>query len=464
FMNTINLASQKLELLAKQELAKVNVTLKHRDLVGLILVLYPDACKDGICHGVALMGAQMILSESFLKFKRRLARLSEIVDKYPGDPGKKDYELIMREIKECPLDQKNDFMAFFEGLHICMEGYRYEHLFPLESKIIDQSSEKFKVSALALIASEALEAKGEIFQITNFCGAYTRLELSDYFNSLNEVLLQEPYIKDSIVMVLEDKKHTIVVGCNAREKIKFFIDSNRLNKMEFSDVEELADAVALSFRGRSCAFTTRVLVVGKQENSTVEFWEKKIKDWRDSRGFRDIHAFIPGSKKNPSWLTIAAKNGHLNTVENLLAIGTKITEKDSLDSLFLAVKYQHLDVVNSILSSLNSVHDLDLLQGVLSKQEADGSTILMYASQYGYSEVVKSIVSFLGLGLDHNLLSETINKQGPNDFTALILAAERGHLEVVEILLTSLAGNPPILLDCINKQRFDGFSAFMKAS
>lgn len=466
FMNTIDIASKKLELLTVQKSPEIKITLKHRDLVGLILVLYPDACKKGICHGVALMGAQAILAEAFDKFKRRLERLSLIVDKYPGNPGKKDYTVIMQEIKECSLDEKNDFISFFEGLHICMEGYRYQYLFPLESEIIDQLSKKFKTSAIALIASKELEERGEVVEVENasFCGSYTYSDLGDYFNSLEEIFLQGLGVQTPIVFILENEKHTIVVGYDFLKKKRFLVNGNQFQKMEFSDIQELVDGVALSFKGRVFAFSTRILITNSTENSKVKYWERKLIDWQNSQKFQAIHAFIPEAEKNPSWLKIAARNGNLRVVKALLTVGTKVTEEDSLDSFFLALEAGHLDVVRAIVASLGSVDDLDLLQRILNKQKKDGSTTLMYASQDGCLEAVRAIISCLGRGKDSDLLSELINKQSSNGSTALMMASKKGYFEIAETLLAALKGKPLNLAKCLNKQRFDGLTALMRAS
>lgn len=113
-------------------------------------------------------------------------------------------------------------------------------------------------------------------------------------------------------------------------------------------------------------------------------------------------------------LILAARDGHLDTVEALLkfrpALGRRNAAGDS--ALMLAALKGHAEVVDKLLAAGAPI-------------DHDGWTPLMYAAFEGHEKIVERL---LAAGADVNALA-------PNKSTALMLAARNGHIGVVRRLL-----------------------------
>lgn len=113
-------------------------------------------------------------------------------------------------------------------------------------------------------------------------------------------------------------------------------------------------------------------------------------------------------------LILAARDGHLDTVDALLKFRPKVGHRNAAgdSALMLAALKGHAEVADRLLGAGAPVNH-------------DGWTPLMYAAFEGHKAIVERL---LAAGADVNALA-------PNKSNALMLAARNGHVEVVRRLL-----------------------------
>jgi uncharacterized protein len=116
-------------------------------------------------------------------------------------------------------------------------------------------------------------------------------------------------------------------------------------------------------------------------------------------------------------LMIAALEGDLGAVNDLLSGGARLNAKDNVGrtALMFAVVNSHPKIVNALLNAGAHVN----------ARAHDGSTALMLAAMNGDAEIVQVLLSH-GAKTGYRLLS--------TGKTAAAMAADRGHTRVVELL------------------------------
>ena len=116
-------------------------------------------------------------------------------------------------------------------------------------------------------------------------------------------------------------------------------------------------------------------------------------------------------------LMLAAQNGHLETVDELIAAGARVAlhEKGNYSALMLAAGNGHADVVRRLASAGADVDDVELTRGW---------TALIWAAKRGHVEVVATL---LELGADRGVR----DRQGRS---AIDWAGANGHAVVVRLL------------------------------
>ena len=133
-------------------------------------------------------------------------------------------------------------------------------------------------------------------------------------------------------------------------------------------------------------------------------------------------------------LQLASENGHVDTVELLLAEGAEVNMTDNTfnaSALQVASENGHTEVVRLLLDKSAKVN----------LQRKDGAFALILASQNGHVDTVELL---LANGAEVNMTDNTFNA------SALHLASFIGHTEVVRLLLDKSAK--------VNLQRKDGAS------
>jgi serine/threonine-protein phosphatase 6 regulatory ankyrin repeat subunit B len=120
-------------------------------------------------------------------------------------------------------------------------------------------------------------------------------------------------------------------------------------------------------------------------------------------------------------LIVASRNGHLKTVQSLLATKIDVNTKDDdgNTALMLASQEGKLDVVHAL---INAKADVNI-------NGNKGDTALMLASEKGHLKVVQALL----------IAGANVNVKNAVNGTALEFASERGHLGVVQALLAAKA-------------------------
>ena len=147
------------------------------------------------------------------------------------------------------------------------------------------------------------------------------------------------------------------------------------------------------------------------EDNDLEQLKKAINEGADINAARDDGA---------TPLYVAAKNGHSEVVQHLLAKGgidVNEADNDGVTPLYAAAQEGHSEVVKHLLAK----EDIDV-----NKADNDGDTPLYIAAQNGHLDVVKYLLAKEDID---------VNKADYELATPLYAAAYNGHLNVIERLV-----------------------------
>jgi len=122
-----------------------------------------------------------------------------------------------------------------------------------------------------------------------------------------------------------------------------------------------------------------------------------------------------GAKAQPAELMLAARNGDLETVRELLAAGAQPDPPGIASPLYFAAQGGHLEIVNALLE-----------HGAGPDSMSKWGTPLHIAARRGHTDIVKVLLHH---GADPNL------KGGEDDDTPLHMAAVRGSLDAAQALV-----------------------------
>jgi ankyrin repeat protein len=119
-------------------------------------------------------------------------------------------------------------------------------------------------------------------------------------------------------------------------------------------------------------------------------------------------------------LMLAAQNGELSTVQDLLSYGANVNAADNngWTPLMCAAENGHLMAIQALLSAPGI--DIDA-------KSPDGDAALILAAQNGNDEAVKALIN----------KGANVNAANNNGWTPLMSAAQHGHLTTIQILLSA---------------------------
>lgn len=373
--------------------------LSNAQLLQLCSILYPLISIPGVCHGLSLLGVQAILTHRLEKFNLRFEKIAALLSFHNND--------FSRVIKQIQQEKDLDLLAFFEGLEIGMEGYRYPFLFSKDAEPAFQTDKKFAPTILSLLASDELQENGHLHPIANFTGVYSEQELEEHFASLGNILLESPVSTEPIAFLLKGTGHAIAVGFDPKTNQWNLIDAEAISTKTFDNAHKLATHLKESLKsslGRgffSLSATTEeatpittLIYVGNKEKSALE---SKIARWK-SQSFIEM--------------------------ERLLADHSAKKNSDKLEMWFTQA------CISEDLSVFHALLDLEINQEELKRD-------FLIVVKNGNTEMIQAF-----LNKDETLLE----KFGPFDASPLDTAASSGKFEAVKLLLAKGAnihrGNP----------------------
>lgn len=280
----------------------------------------------------------------------------ELYGKYYGDLNKAiDARLKLATPDELEILKLFDMQIFMEEVDLLFNHFNeYPELFA--------SSNKAKQQALSFITPAILErgdkkkspddkteTKDPISEVDRFIGAYKLDDLTIYFKTLRETLVENS-CNQPLGFILRGVEHTIAVGYDPLAKEWILVDSNDLpvSAKRINDDAGIAENVLSAFFGDIAVFETI-----SYANKNVEEAKKYMRLWKDKSAWQEIHS-IPAratwvDSDNNGLLALAARNGNLNTAKKLLAEGAKPDELSNEGSTTLELAIQHPNVVQLLL-------------------------------------------------------------------------------------------------------------------
>ena len=300
-----------------------------------------------------------------------------------------------------------DILAFFDGVELYQSTERYPQFFASKQRPYSQSA----VKTLPLVTSITLEEQGGVAVGQKFSGIYTALELNDFFKMLKNSLCS---FENFAAFVLASSNHAIVVGFDPKQASWIFLDANQPPAIYVNE-DEIGEKVKSAFAsGRYTAFATQPYVM--QQHKFL--FNKCYLNLKSQQDWQDMHAPTNAKVKRiddekASWLYVAADNGLIDTVSELLNQGANPNQAcaDSYTPLYLAAQNGHAAVVEALLKS-GAVPD-----ALIEKKYS----ALYVAADHGYIDVVKILLSY---GANPNSEVES----------PLVIATKNGHIEIVKLL------------------------------
>lgn len=334
---------------------------------------------------------------------------------------------IEEKISQLPVEDRIqlDIPVFFEGLEATQQVSRYSHLF--ENDKVPSSRDS--MGSFPLIAPQELENQGGIQKISegSFSGIYDKRELSNYFLSLKIAIKaqKQPAIKEPIALVLKSGNHGITVGYDPEKDHWILIDANQLPSRHYQTNGLIAEKVLTAFSQNGLAsFSTEFFV--KQSSPTNTELRQCITNWKEQEAWKRMHTISDKKSRSTdsfgcTWLLLAAANGELNKVNELLSAHAdpNLAMNNGLTALILAAQEGHNDIVNTLI----------LANANVNAANTKGLTPLLAAVHGGHLEIVKKLISSHA---DPNVIFN-------NDASPLYFASQDGDLEMVRELLKGKA-------------------------
>lgn len=311
--------------------------------------------KEGVCFGVAHMGIQSILAENI---DHMIAR-SEIMYELQSEniPLLELLNAIKeKQLNKIELSKKEKMITeiplFYEGVSLYQSFRKYPQL----HSSLTQRNHQNSNDARSLI-SPIIFDNNKIEQHGLITGIYSPASLYTFFYSL-KIMLNKHYINFPFALLLTSSNHAITVGFDEKKNSYFIIDANHYPIEYYNNEYEFTEAVFNAFNGTDYITMSTTSFVTK--SNAVKF-QNMFDSWLTYKLVgedKTIHQPTPASaalytdNEHISWLFIAALEGDIKTVQELLKNGANPDHADAagFTALDAAVDHDHPDIVKLLLS------------------------------------------------------------------------------------------------------------------
>lgn len=357
-----------------REHGNIKMAVAHQALVKYVADLgYTSPAEGGMCFGLVHMWVQAILSNDLKSFTQRLQKI--------------EHDILNNNALTLAQRYKAGIMHLLDGIEIYHKSTRhYRYLFDLDNRNV--TFQQDALESAKLVSSIEIEKQGGLHKNAEFTGVYNKLELVEYFKTLQETLAktQEPF-----AFVLDNVTHVIGVSYDLKTKKWLLCDANQLPIRRYARHEDLCEAIMRGFQVKAndqvimntIAYSTKI---NQHIHCAI------IKQWKEHPIVKSMHQVTEQkatkiSKNNDSWLFQATSINDLETVDALLKI--KSTDRN------LATKVGKFTPLHAAASN-GSVDCLKLLmaddQVDMNSQTSDGSTALYIAVFSGHKDCVKLLL------------------------------------------------------------------------
>lgn len=447
----------------------------HDSLIDLLVKLNYTNDNKGCCHGISWRWLEASLLGEEKRFDERIRRIlatkKNIIHSLNTLKTKKGRNLTQED------NNLLDITAFLNSL--ILYQYPTNH-YPLFNDNLNQQN----IEAIAnFAASDAIQSRGGLVILHSEPMIYNIAEIAKYLNDLARILEKNSQLPNQVFGIeLMNQNHTMALSY-IRGKGWRLMDINQYPTKFFNlkDTARLAHKIASGFKEKPnspyTAFNVRVITTGNypklpQLKNALSLFKKQ----------HHLTKAMAQRTEAVNLLYIAAKYGHLETIEELIKYKTNLNVSDvyGLTPIHLAADYGYEHIVDLLAQYIDvnltdyhywSAVDFAVDKGhakviaVLAKHGADFQsrdikrcTLLHTAAAQNHLEVISELIKN---GVDPNavdLFGETavhyaainnhpetiiefakykVNLDTPNDtyLTPMFYAAQKGYPKVIAALI-----------------------------
>ncbi|MFA6303242.1 MAG: ankyrin repeat domain-containing protein [Legionella sp.] len=377
---------------------------------------YPTDEK-GVCYGLTLMAERARLCGQYNIFKKRMLYIAELeVDRLLSRINEAEKQAKELKHVSIPEEKLQELQLLLTIKTFLAQVWSYhspsflQQFLEIKGKFIAQYDIK-KTDALMYDAS--FKDAG-LKQLNSYNRYLIHSEKVDEWYYLRSFLNTISTSAVSIGVLINNVGHAIHLFYDNETKLWNLTSHSSL--ISCASTDELIRQLIVIFKpDTNCNLSFTVFMDRLANNQKLH--QSLYKTSQES--LKTAYKNYLDSQAEPL-LHLAAQNGHLKVVQDLLAhnnIDVNIDVANGATPLFMAAQNGYLEVVKALLAHKYIE---------VNKASDDSITPLLIAAQKGFLDVVIALLA------DKNI---KVNKASDKGITALYMAAQNGHLEVVQALL-----------------------------
>lgn len=420
----------------------------HDNLICLGGMLSYSKLDEGLCAGFSGMWVQAVLANDEVTFFKRLVLLEQYINQF--------HLLVFKINKAQEKKGKNltqediellDILAFFDGIALYLTPHDYKNYFSGDECITQDN-----ISSIFSVTKPKSLQQNQLTVLFDKYYTFTPSTLICYLNDLAEILCQSPC---DLPIRFESHHHVVCLKYDRVKACWLYLDTNDFEKYPDSNyarelnTNELVSSIFASFNTQNYAVLNTMIfateIDDEMQNRLDQFNKKycltvELANGCDDEGF------------NILWL--ACRNGHLDTVRELLKPNYKLElnpMSQGASPFYVACEFDHVKIVQTLLDHFGTTQVNQLFEGVtpfmiacknghlqtvshllinLEDKEINqtfyGATPFYVACEFGHLEIVRELLKY----------PEKVDfRHGNNGLTPFFIACQNGHSEIVQELL-----------------------------